>query len=203
MLAAVCSHLARKGTGSGVRHYPTQRRRHLAAGENGLFKGVFIDAQMLFQDALKDGTQIGRGFKVAIFKQIGLLEARPVGNDAPTFERTAYKNRYRTSTMIGAFTAIDARRATELGDERDHSLAPVVAEIAMRRPDGAIDGREQESERAWGSAFVDVRVPAVECKRANPWRLGTREIFGCGRGSFGKIGAHQLLDRPSLLISAR
>src|SRR5262249_10106955 len=160
----------------------------------GLFKGVFINAQMLFQDALKDGTQIGRGFKVAIFKQIGLLEARPVGNDAPTFERTAHKNRDRTSAVVGAFTAIDARGATELGEERNHSLAPSVAEIALHRPNGAIEGREQKSECALGSAFVDVRVPTVEGKRANPWPLGAREIFGCGRGSFGKIGTHQLLN---------
>ena len=77
--------------------------------------------------------------------------------------------------MIGTAGAVDAGSAAELGDERDHRLAPGGAHIAFYRRQRAIERTEQLRQPAIDHAFIDMRIPAVERQRPDARPLGIRQ----------------------------
>src|SRR4029077_7840628 len=100
---------------------------HLA-GERG-----FLDSQVVPQQALEHGAQIGGRLEVALLVQVRFLEAGPVGDNTAALERAASQQRHRAGAVIGPVGAVDARGAAELGDDRDDALAPRVAHIGLDR----------------------------------------------------------------------
>jgi hypothetical protein len=66
----------------------------------------FVDTEVVAQQALQDGSQVGGRLQVALVEQVGLFEARPIGEDTPAFQRTAREESYGCGTVIGAGVAI-------------------------------------------------------------------------------------------------
>jgi hypothetical protein len=63
---------------------------------------------MVPEQAFENGAQVGGGFKVPLLVQISFLEARPICDDAPTFERTADQQCYCAGAVIRALGAVNA-----------------------------------------------------------------------------------------------
>jgi hypothetical protein len=69
--------------------------------------------------AWQDCPQIGRGLEVAPLMEIGILQPRPIGDDATAIEGAAHEQRHGRGAVVRAVIAVDARRAPELGHERN------------------------------------------------------------------------------------
>src|SRR6267142_4196084 len=68
---------------------------------------LILDTEMVLEQALEHGAQISRRLQIAVLVEIGLLYARPIGDDPATLERAAGKQRHRCGTVIGSVIAID------------------------------------------------------------------------------------------------
>lgn len=86
---------------------------------------------MVPEDALEHGAQVGGPFEVTAFVEIGVLEAGPVGDDAPALQRAAGQQCDRAGAVIGAVGAVDARGAAKFRDHHDDGLAPRRGRIAI------------------------------------------------------------------------
>src|SRR5438552_18906870 len=82
-----------------------------------------FDAQVVLEQTFEHRAQIGGRLEVAPLMELARLEAGPVGDDAPAFERAAGEQCYGRGAVIGTLGALDAGRAAELGETPDHSLA--------------------------------------------------------------------------------
>lgn len=127
----------------------------------------FVDTEVVAQQALQNGSQVGGGFQVALVEQVGLFEARPIGDDTPALQRTAREESYGRGTVIGAVVAIEARRATEFRNEGDDSLVPSLTHIRLDPGNRAVKRTKQIGETALPGAFVDMRVPSIKGQRAD------------------------------------
>src|SRR5262245_15258024 len=172
-------------------------RDSVAAREDVRGEHALIDAQVIAQHALENGTQISGRLEVALLVKVGLLDARPIGYHAAALERTAQEERNCCGAVIGTGGAVDAGGATELSDKRHHGLAPSVAYSGLDRPEGGIECAEQLSQPAVHHTLVIVGVPAVERERADTRTVWVRQELRRCAGSFGEIGAH-LVDVADL-----
>ena len=59
------------------------------SGNTALRERVGGEAEMVGEHALEHGAQVGRRFEIALLIEIGGLQARPIGDDAPAVERAA------------------------------------------------------------------------------------------------------------------
>src|SRR5258705_6493053 len=50
---------------------------------------LILDSEMVFEQALEHGAQISRRLQIAVLVEVGLLDARPIGDDPATLERAA------------------------------------------------------------------------------------------------------------------
>src|SRR5215469_18735070 len=66
---------------------PSHRRDSVAARENVCGQCARVNAQVIAQQALEHGTEIGCRLEIALFVEVGLLDARPIGDDAAALER--------------------------------------------------------------------------------------------------------------------
>jgi hypothetical protein len=68
---------------------PRHRRDNGAVGKHGAGEYALVDAQMIPEQALEHGAQIGGRFQVAPLVKLGSLQSRPVSDHAaalnPTF----------------------------------------------------------------------------------------------------------------------
>src|SRR3954464_11759313 len=95
---------------------------------------------MIAEQALEHGAQIGGGLEVAFLIELGLLQSRPVGDHAPAPQRAAGEKRDGAGAVIGAVGAVDARGASELGDEAttvSRQASPILVSIAASAPSSA------------------------------------------------------------------
>src|SRR5215831_513299 len=122
-------------------HQPVQRSCGFAPGKDRPGKCCIIDSQVLLEDALEHGAQVGRRLEIAVLKEIAFLDPRPVGDHTPALQRAAGQDHDRAGAVVGALAAIDARGAAELGGERDHRLAPGVAHLAPDRRNRVVERR--------------------------------------------------------------
>src|SRR5262249_36985354 len=67
-----------------------------------------LHAQVVLEQTFEHRAQIGGRLEVASLVQLGRLEPRPGGDDAPAFERAAGEQRHRRGAVIGAIGAVDA-----------------------------------------------------------------------------------------------
>ena len=58
-----------------LRHQPADRRHTLAARENIRRERPLADAQVIPQQALEHGAQVGRRLEVAVLEEVGFLDA--------------------------------------------------------------------------------------------------------------------------------
>ncbi len=70
-------------------HQSRYRLHAGAAGENVLCKRAVVGAQVILQQPLEHGAQIGRRFEIAIFKKIRAFQPRPIGDHPAALERAA------------------------------------------------------------------------------------------------------------------
>src|SRR6478736_9380786 len=92
-----------------------------AVGKHGCGERALFDPQMIPEQALEHGAQIGGRFEVASLMELGLLQSRPVGDDAPAAQCATDEKGNGAGAMVGAVGAVDARGAPELGDDGDHA----------------------------------------------------------------------------------
>src|SRR5215471_8494073 len=88
----------------------------IAAREDASRQRAIFDAQVVAKQALEYSAQVGGGLEVTLLVQVGLLEARPIGNDPAALERTADQQRHRCGSVIGPIGAVDAGGPPELGN---------------------------------------------------------------------------------------
>ena len=58
-----------------------------AVGKHACCERALFDAQMIPEQALEHGAQIGGRSEVACLVELGLLQSRPVGDHAPAAQR--------------------------------------------------------------------------------------------------------------------
>ena len=179
---------------------PRHRFQICAAGENILRQRPLVRAQVILQQSLEHGAQIGGRLEIAVLVEIGGLQARPIGDHAPAFERATGEERNRRGAVVGAFGAVDARGAAELGDQRHYRLMPCRPHIGFDRGKCAVERAEQLREAAVGNALVGVRIPAVERQCADPRPVGLPQKFRRGACGLGKITAHLRRTGASRLL---
>jgi hypothetical protein len=122
---------------------------------------------VLSEHALEHGAQIGGRLEVALLVEVGDLEARPIGDDAPAGKRAADKEGDRSRAVVSANGAVDAGGAAELSDRDDDRVVPARPEFAFERGEGAVETAEQLRQTAGRAALVGVRIPTVEGERAD------------------------------------
>src|SRR5262245_44794730 len=79
------------------------RLRPIAVREYVSHQHLVFDPKMVLEHALEHRAQIGCRLQIAVLVEIGLLDARPIGDDPPILERTArrtapllrYRDRFR------------------------------------------------------------------------------------------------------------
>src|SRR5262249_31750980 len=146
----------------GLPHQSLDRPYAIAARENIRGQDAIFHAQVIPEQALEHGTQIRRRLEVALLMEIGLLEARPIGDDPATLERATDQQRHRGSAMIGAVVAVEAGSAAELGNERHYGLAPGCAHVGLDRRQSGVERTEQLRQPAVDHAFVYRNVPTIQ-----------------------------------------
>ena len=104
--------------------------------------------------------------------------------------------------MVGSVGAVDARGASELGDDGDHCLAPGVAHVGLDGRQRAVERPQEIGELTGRRTLVDVGVPAVDPNRADPRAVGARQIFRRSDGDIGEILAHAR-DAGDALVRGR
>jgi len=149
---------------------------------------------MIFQHAFEHCAQIGGRFEIAVLVQIGTFQARPIGDDAAALERAADKERDRRGAVVGAVGAVDTRGAAEFGGKRDYGILPGTAHIGFDGGERIVERAEELRQSAGRDAFIDMRVPAVERKRADARTIRLRQKSRGIAGGVREIGAH--LRRP-------
>ena len=108
--------------------------------------------------------------------EVGGLEAGPVGDDASALQRAAHEHGDRAGAVVGAVVAVDARGAAELGDDRNHGLAPGLAHGLLDGGNGDVEHAQQARQLSVRSAFVDMRVPAHDARGADARAIGLRQV---------------------------
>src|SRR6266702_1042863 len=155
-----------------------------AAGEDGFSQRFLLDAQMIPEQALQHGAQIGGRLEIAVLEQLRRLQSRPVRDHTTARERAADEEGDCAGAVVGALRAVDARRAAELRDDGDDRLAPGFTHVAFDGGKGAVERTEQIVELARGSTFGDVRVPADKTHGADARAVRLGKIARRGAGGF-------------------
>src|SRR3954452_17197682 len=172
-----------------------QARRRRDVGAIWKYAGcecTLIDSQVVSEQALEHGAQIGGRFEVAILVELGLLQPGPVGHDAPAAERSSGKEGHGPGAVIGAIGAVDARGAAELGHDGNHGLAPVVPHVGLDRSQGAIERAQKVGELTGSRALVDVRIPADKAERAAARAVRLCQEARSSSGGLGEVGAYSI-----------
>jgi hypothetical protein len=96
---AICSAI------SVLANEPRRRRNVGTVGKYGAGEHALFDPQMIPQQALEQGAQIGRRFEVAHFIELGRLQSRPVGDPSRRPEAARWNlcvsGRYRSVPRTG------------------------------------------------------------------------------------------------------
>src|SRR5260370_231531 len=160
--------------------------------QGGLPHGAVIRTEVNPEQALEHGSQVGGGLEIALVVEIGLLEARPIGNDPAALERAADQERHRGGAVIGPIGAVDARGPPEFGDQRHHGLLPGWPHILFDRPEGAINRTKQVCQAPSHCALVSMGIPAVQRQRTDPRSVRTGENLAGGARDLGEIGLDEI-----------
>src|SRR6266704_2946995 len=144
----------------------TRGRHDLGAvGKHGACEHALFDSQVIPEQTLEHRAQIGGWFEVASLIKLGGLQSRPVGDHASAPECAAGEKGNGARTVVCSVRAVDARGASELGDDYDHRLAPGVAHVGLDGCQRAVESSEQIGELTGGRALVDVRIPPDKANR--------------------------------------
>src|SRR5438034_5689206 len=103
---------------------PRQRFDGARARKDLVTQNSSGDAKLFAQNALENGAQIRRRLEVALFVELLVFEAWPVGNHAAAFNCASGQKRDRARTVIGARCAVDAGGAAEFSDHDDRGILP-------------------------------------------------------------------------------
>src|SRR5262249_41284313 len=95
---------------------------------------------------------------------------------APALQRAPDEHGDRAGAMIGAVVAVDARGATEFGDDGDYGLTPGLAHGLLDGGDGDVEHPEQGRQLSIRSSFVDMRVPPHDTGGADARAIGLRQV---------------------------
>src|SRR3954447_21626353 len=172
-----------------------QARRRRDVGTIWKYAGcecALVDSQVVPEEALEHGAQIGGRFEVAILIELGLLQPGPVSHYAPAAERSSGKEGRGPGAVIGAVGAVDARGAAELGDDGNHGLAPVVPHVGLDRRQGAVERAQKVGELTGSCALVDVCIPADEAERADARAVRLCQEARSSSGGLGEVGAYSI-----------
>ena len=74
---------------------------------------LILDTEMVLEQALEHGAQIGRRFQIAVLVEIGLLDARPIGDDPATLSAPLAQS-IRQIRAVPSPDAVSTRRPSGL-----------------------------------------------------------------------------------------
>src|SRR5882672_10876004 len=155
----------------------TRGRHDLGAvGKHGACEHALFNSQVIPEQTLEYGAQIGGWFAVASLIKLGGLQSRPVGDHASAPECAAGEKGNGARAVVRSVSAVDARGASELRDDCDHCLAPGFAYVGLDGCQRAVESSQQIGKLTGGRALVDVRIPSDKAHRC--------------AGGVGEIGTH-------------
>src|ERR1700739_420564 len=64
-----------------------------AVREDGRLQASLVSAQMVPQEPFQNSAQVGGRLQIALLQEVGVFDARPIGDDAAAFERAAGEQR--------------------------------------------------------------------------------------------------------------
>src|SRR5215472_9755867 len=155
--------LREKSSGNEAQHRLDAAR----VRKNLVREGRSREAQLFIEDALEDRAQIGRGLEIPPLVQLFIFETGPVGYDTATFDGAANQEGDRSGAMIRPRGAIDARGATELGDDDDGRILPVGSHTLFKGLERTIEPAQELGEAAGCAPLVGMSVPPVEGEGGN------------------------------------
>jgi len=103
---------------------PRHRLRRAVSG-NTHYRARDRRGAVILEKPFQYGAQVGRGLEVAPLMQIVSLSPGQSATTRPPLRATPRSSGHGRGAVVRALIAVDARRASELGDERNDGFAPV------------------------------------------------------------------------------
>lgn len=128
----------------------------MTVGKDARGKGGELEAKVVTQDALEDGTGVLGGDQVTVVTQS--CEPRPLAVDASSPDGATGQQNAAGGAMIGATGAVDGHRAAKLGDGYHGGVLPAFIKLGVQRCNPCIQLFKLACQHC---VLASVGVPAV------------------------------------------